>query len=331
MCAALFCFAGGRLTYLYPATVGYSPAMLPHHPCLELAQDCAGEALTPFLSRRIITMIKVRPYDFSQALMYRSAGEAAARASGTLDASLRTRLGEAYDMWLASRRKALPQIIDQLKRNKTATTVTKSDVGLDSAGGAATNEASAPQQDAPATVIDSTEEGSDIPVSRGQLKKDAKRLIRQLKREQRLNAAAGEADLHSVDVSELSTSERRGTADLEHFAEAVGWKRSRDQKGVSTESELSPSVPVPPQSRRARLRQATATRVALMTSGVKPMQIGQVPFSRASALKEHIPSSGAAPLAPTSDTRCLVGAASASELPLSLSCAAGSESQHSVT
>lgn len=270
---------GGRLTFLYAATGGFSPSMLPCHPCLVLAQDCAGEALTPFLSRRIITMVKVAPYDFAKAAEYREVGEAAARASGTLSVGLRERMGDAYDAWLASRRKELPALVDRLVRSKG------------SCGGAAELEHESPREEAAAAAAEraggeASDGGEQAPVSRGQLKKDAKRLIRQMQREQRLAAAAAAASEGTPAVPELGGA--HDTADLERFAAAVGWKRGGSRGDGSAgapdgaDGAKGGSAASAPQSKRARLRQNAAQRVALMLCGELPMQIGQVPFMRPS-------------------------------------------------
>lgn len=274
--------AGGRITFLYAATGGFTASLLPCHPCLALAQDCAGEALTPFLSRRIITMVKVAPYDFSKVAEYRAAGEAAARSSGTLDVGLRERMGEAYDVWLTSRRKELPTLVHRLVRGKVS--------GGDG-GGSAEHGALLPGE-----VAATSELGGDVasgneqqaPVSRGQLKKDAKRLIRQMQREQRLAAAAAAGGGASAPVEAGARS--HDTADLERFAAAVGWKRGGPRAGSNAGlgsadgGDDGKGLVAASQSKRARLRQNAAHRVALMMSGELPMQIGQVPFMRPSVL-----------------------------------------------
>lgn len=259
--------------------------MLPFHPCLSLLQDCPGESLTPFLARRIITVVKAARYDPARTAEYRAAGEAAARACGTLDVGLRSRIGDAYEAWLSSRRKELPALIGQLVRggggSKDASAAVAAQEGVEVVAGA----------DVPEPLVgESSREASDgaaVPAaSRGQLKKDAKRLIRQLKREQRLVAEHDSTDAPGAGITASAASQsgqRHGTADLEHFAAAVGWKRSRgDSPGAGSGAGDSGAAVSMTQSRRAHQKELASQKVALMMVGATPLQIGQVPFMRPS-------------------------------------------------
>ena len=290
--------AGGRLTFLYASTTDYTPAMLPYHPCLSLLQDCPGESLTPFLARRIITVVKSARYDPARTAEYRVAGEAAARACGTLDVGLRSRIGDAYEAWLSSRRKELPALIGQLVRGgggskKDASTAVAAQECLAAVAGTDVPDPMAAESSREAS------DGAAAPAaSRGQLKKDAKRLIRQLKREQRLVAEHDSADAPGAEIAPAASQsgqlQRQGTADLEHFAAAVGWKRARGGSpggrqeggslvaGVGSGAGDGGAAVTMTQSRRARQKELASQRVALMMVGATPLQIGQVPFMRPS-------------------------------------------------
>lgn len=53
---------GGRLVYFYPCAVEeYHPLDLPAHPCLEFLHNCE-DPISTRMSRRLITMRKVKPY-----------------------------------------------------------------------------------------------------------------------------------------------------------------------------------------------------------------------------------------------------------------------------
>jgi hypothetical protein len=279
--------AGGRLTYLYPTTVGYEPRLLPVHPCLALVQDCPGETLTPFLSRRIITMQKVAAYDDSQALVYRAQAEAAGLAAGTLHSGLRDRMGEAYERWFTERKETLPAMVQQLVRRKHVD------------GNAADALISEPVE--PALAAANTTACLNSTLSRGQLKKDAKRLVRQLRRAEKLEAlgAIPPAEVDSErSVKPVTSSDPVSCpAAIDAFAAAVGWKRGRGRGQGSSwrartesasaagdaEAAASDTNKVAKESRRSRMKRDAAAKVALMVSGDIPMQIGQVPFSRVSA------------------------------------------------
>jgi tRNA (guanine10-N2)-methyltransferase len=67
---------GGRLVYLLPVVrKSYTPDCVPAHSCLELVANCEQRMSGP-VSRRLITMHKVRPYDYAQAAAYVSTGRA---------------------------------------------------------------------------------------------------------------------------------------------------------------------------------------------------------------------------------------------------------------
>ena len=109
---------GGRLVYLYPALrTGHSRALLPAHPCLEVVSD-GEEPLTGMLSRRVVCMVKVAPYEARARSEYRAFHDAAAARAGVLGRSVKSRLGDAYDAWfqkhgdaaLATASSALPSI-----------------------------------------------------------------------------------------------------------------------------------------------------------------------------------------------------------------------------
>lgn len=104
--AARMLVPGGRLVYLYPTLrEGHGPDLLPQHPCLALESD-SEETLTLLLCRRIVVMVKVAPYDTAAAARgeYAAAARAAAERAGTLSVGLRDRMGAAYDGWFASHR-----------------------------------------------------------------------------------------------------------------------------------------------------------------------------------------------------------------------------------
>jgi hypothetical protein len=301
--------AGGRLTFLYPTTVGYSPELLPMHPCLSLAQDCPGEALTPFLSRRIITMTKVSDYVDSDSPLYRAAATSAGERAGTLRSALRDRMSEAYDHWFAERMVALPAMVQQLKRPKPPR-APGSDVEAAGSrdGAAACFPAATAAVDASAVEIHDPElhQAPSPAISRGQLKKEARRVVRQLRRAEKLQAAAATAaslpsgtETGTLDDDAPGASGAKCTpAELDQFASAVGWKRSRRPNSATAASNSplhsdaggvgeavaapadAPADVMPGESsRRSRLKQRAAHKVAGMLSGAVPFHIGQIPFS----------------------------------------------------
>jgi tRNA (guanine10-N2)-methyltransferase len=74
--AARLLLLGGRLVYLLPvARKSYTPDVVPTHACLELVANCEQPMRGP-VSRRLITMQKVRPYDYSLSAAYVAAGRA---------------------------------------------------------------------------------------------------------------------------------------------------------------------------------------------------------------------------------------------------------------
>jgi len=75
--AARLLRTGGRLVYLLPVNrSSYTDAVIPQHECLQMLSNNEERLKYP-LSRRLITMEKVKPYDFSRAAEYVEASRAA--------------------------------------------------------------------------------------------------------------------------------------------------------------------------------------------------------------------------------------------------------------
>lgn len=159
--AARMLVPGGRLVYLYPTLrEGHSLEKLPHHPCLAVESD-SEETLTLLLCRRIVTMVKVVPYDAAAAARgeYAAAARAAAVRAGTLSVGLRDRMGAAYDGWFASHRNDFggAESVAQLRVGK----LKKSD-DASAAGGAAAAAGGAGAVAADASAEPSLDEAAKI-------------------------------------------------------------------------------------------------------------------------------------------------------------------------
>ncbi|KAK8831872.1 hypothetical protein WA577_001929 [Blastocystis sp. JDR] len=68
--AATFLCVGGRLTYLLPTFGAHGKEEVPRHPCFELVAN-SEDKLTQLISRRLVTMKKVRAYEAERREEYK--------------------------------------------------------------------------------------------------------------------------------------------------------------------------------------------------------------------------------------------------------------------